>query len=147
MKSLKYAVEGTTDERTDCDCCGRSNLKSTVVLRDLESGDFVFFGVTCAAKAQGWTNKEVKSSVDAARVAKTKEALHFAMSHRLYAQCEALRPAERKVIEDCRVPYAERQSHPDVVAYRTIRAQLEAEVLATHPITFRDKVNTINVYC
>lgn len=52
-----YTFIGTTDERTTCDCCGRSDLKKTVVLKDVE-GDFVFFGSVCGARALGWTVKD-----------------------------------------------------------------------------------------
>lgn len=41
---------GTSDEVTTCDCCGKSNLKSTVAL-SIDEGDAVYFGVTCAARA------------------------------------------------------------------------------------------------
>lgn len=51
-----YKVKGITDERTDCDCCGKTNLKCTVALISLdadgnESGDVVYFGRQCAAMA------------------------------------------------------------------------------------------------
>lgn len=48
----RYEVAGTTDENTICDCCGKSNLKMTVVLRD-DEGEFRFFGRSCAALATG----------------------------------------------------------------------------------------------
>lgn len=41
---------GTTDEVTTCDCCGRSELKSTVAL-SIDDADPVHFGVVCAARA------------------------------------------------------------------------------------------------
>ena len=47
----RYSYLGTTDEHTTCDCCGKSDLKSTVGIRDLETGEDVFFGSTCAARA------------------------------------------------------------------------------------------------
>lgn len=51
-----YKVKGITDERTDCDCCGKQNLKCTVALIPLdadgnEAGDVVYFGRQCAAYA------------------------------------------------------------------------------------------------
>lgn len=48
-----YAAVGTTDENTTCDCCGKSNLKMTVVLKD-DEGNFHFFGRSCASRATGW---------------------------------------------------------------------------------------------
>lgn len=49
----RYTVAGITDERSTCDCCGKSGLKRVVVLLDLDTCDFVFFGTTCAARNTG----------------------------------------------------------------------------------------------
>jgi len=59
---LRYQYEGTTDEVTSCDCCGRANLKSTVVLTDLDEGIERFFGVVCAAKMLKVTSAEVRAN-------------------------------------------------------------------------------------
>lgn len=40
---------GITDEITGCDCCGKTNLKRTVVL-DID-GEVVHYGCDCASKA------------------------------------------------------------------------------------------------
>lgn len=71
-----YTVIGTTDENTTCDCCGKSNLKMTVVLRD-EAGEVVFFGRSCAAKATGWKSAYLSREILAAdsRVAAAREGL------------------------------------------------------------------------
>lgn len=49
-------VLGITDERTDCDCCGRRGLKCTVAIEQTDAegngtGDIVYYGRDCAAKA------------------------------------------------------------------------------------------------
>lgn len=49
----RYTVAGITDERDACDCCGKSGLKRVVVLLDLDSSEFVFFGTTCASRNTG----------------------------------------------------------------------------------------------
>lgn len=54
----KYERLGVTDERTDCDCCGRQNLKATVAMLDRESDEIVYFGRFCAARAEGWGVKQ-----------------------------------------------------------------------------------------
>ena len=41
---------GVTDEVTACFCCGKTNLKRTVVLRDAE-GQYSFYGSSCAKYA------------------------------------------------------------------------------------------------
>lgn len=48
----KLTVIGTTDDCTVCECCGRSGLKMTVVLRD-EDGNVTYYGRSCAARATG----------------------------------------------------------------------------------------------
>jgi hypothetical protein len=70
----RYEVLGTTDEQTVCDLCGRTDLKSTVALSDKESGETVFFGSDCAARATGWTLDEVKAQTVAADQAKRAAA-------------------------------------------------------------------------
>lgn len=46
---------GTTDECIECQRCGKTELKSTVVLEILDEdgngGEYTYFGSTCAAKA------------------------------------------------------------------------------------------------
>jgi hypothetical protein len=66
MATKQFKVLGTTDERTSCDCCGRANLKATVALEDIETGDIVYFGSACGARAAGWPMKAWKSEVKAA---------------------------------------------------------------------------------
>ena len=64
---------GITDEVDTCSCCGKTNLKRTVVFETTqewqgEGGDkFVFFGTTCATNAKSKAGKrfnDVRSSVN-----------------------------------------------------------------------------------
>ena len=53
-RGIRYI--GTTDNVTDCEHCGRTDLRSTVVLELLDAegngtGDVVHYGTTCAARA------------------------------------------------------------------------------------------------
>lgn len=65
-----YRVKGTTDEVTECELCGRQELKGTVVLAVLDADgneeDVVYFGASCGAKAAGWTTKVVRDAAKAA---------------------------------------------------------------------------------
>ncbi|MGW2213294.1 hypothetical protein [Streptomyces sp. NPDC001781] len=66
-----YRVKGTTDEVTECELCGKVELKGTVMLAPLdadgnEGGDVCYFGTPCAAKAAGWTVREVKAGIKSA---------------------------------------------------------------------------------
>lgn len=51
---------GTTDDVTTCDCCGRTNLKSTVAI-SIDDADPVYYGVTCAAHALNCSAKHVRA--------------------------------------------------------------------------------------
>ena len=51
-----YAIHGVTDEVTVCDCCGKRNLNTTVILEVVEgekAGELLHFGSHCAARAMG----------------------------------------------------------------------------------------------
>lgn len=59
--SRKFAFVGLTDEVTDCELCGKPNLKRTVVLLPLDQdggadGEAHFYGTACAALALGWSH-------------------------------------------------------------------------------------------
>jgi hypothetical protein len=70
-----YRVIGTTDESTECDLCGKVELKATVMLMPLDAdgnddGDVCYFGTSCAAKAAGWTVREVRAGIKRAAAEK-----------------------------------------------------------------------------
>jgi hypothetical protein len=54
------------DSVTTCDCCGRVNLKATVLLQS-DLGDLVHFGRTCAARNTGKTSQQITAEVRAER--------------------------------------------------------------------------------
>ena len=65
--SKRFGTRGTTGDITTCDCCGKSDLKSTVIIVGLdaggaETGDLRHYGSTCAAKALGIAHKAIKST-------------------------------------------------------------------------------------
>ena len=60
---------GTDDSVNSCDCCGRDNLKATVAF-ETESGDVVYFGVVCAAKATGTSSATIRLKAHVADEAK-----------------------------------------------------------------------------
>lgn len=92
---------GTTDERAECDCCGRANLKVTVALMFEGAADVVFYGTTCAAKALRMPAKEVKAAAKAADDAKAaaeravREAAWKAESDRWSAWLNSKVPSKR----------------------------------------------------
>ena len=72
---MSYTFIGTTDDTTTCDCCGKANLKKTVVLKNGE-GDVVFYGVNCAARALGQKRGAVSVQVDAVAYAQRLLAVY-----------------------------------------------------------------------
>jgi len=55
-------ILGITDDRTECDCCGKAGLKCTVALEHVDSegngtGEIVYFGRDCAARKLYGNNK------------------------------------------------------------------------------------------
>lgn len=53
----KFSIRGTTDEVCTCDCCGRTDLKYTVIM-DFD-GEVSYFGKTCAARRTGMKEAEI----------------------------------------------------------------------------------------
>lgn len=58
-----YTAIVTDDSVNTCDCCGRTNLKSTVVMQSSD-GDILHYGSTCAARNTGKTSKIIKQEID-----------------------------------------------------------------------------------
>ena len=54
---------GITDEITTCDCCGKSKLKKTFVIKD-DNGNINYYGSTCYARIMGIKPKDSKIKID-----------------------------------------------------------------------------------
>ncbi|PXY20844.1 hypothetical protein [Prauserella muralis] len=83
-----YRVNGTTADVTECELCGRVELKGTVVLEALDvegigTGEVVYFGAQCAARAAGWTVREVRKAAKSADDLRRRE---FAARFRAWAR-------------------------------------------------------------
>ena len=65
------------DSITTCECCGRTNLKATVLMQS-DLGELVHFGRTCAARNTGKTGQQITKEVRAER-----DAAHGRASNRL----------------------------------------------------------------
>lgn len=68
-------ILGTDDTVTTCDCCGKSNLKHTVIV-DVD-GEVFNYGSTCATRHTGLKPGQIKSAIEQkrldARAAASKE--------------------------------------------------------------------------
>src|SRR5688500_12030616 len=65
-----YRVLGTTDEVTECEHCGRVDLKGTIILgiTDVDGNveDRTYFGAVCGARAAGKPVKELRKEAASA---------------------------------------------------------------------------------
>ena len=57
--SARFRLLGICDDVTACDCCGKSDLKCTMALEELDAdgnavGE-VYYGRDCGARALGWS--------------------------------------------------------------------------------------------
>ena len=49
-------ILGVTDEQTECDRCGKVELRCTVILADADGVEAGRYGTSCAAKVLGWAS-------------------------------------------------------------------------------------------
>lgn len=68
MKAL-----GTDDSVTTCDCCGKSNLKFTVII-ERDGGDIVHYGQVCARRNTGKSQRTITGEINAHKAAKITAA-------------------------------------------------------------------------
>lgn len=89
MKAL-----GIDDSVTQCSCCGKSGLKSTVIV-ELDSGDIVNYGSVCATKNTGKSKSTISTEIKDHRKALVKSAkqeLHFSGAYLAYVSKLKVRP-------------------------------------------------------
>jgi hypothetical protein len=69
-ENIRWVATGTTDEITECDHCGRTDLKVTVHMvattPDGENDGEMWMGTTCAARMTGRKAAEIKKEAKAA---------------------------------------------------------------------------------
>jgi hypothetical protein len=63
---MGYTAICTDDSITTCDCCGRTNLKATVLMQS-DLGELVHFGRTCAARNTGKSSQQITKEIRAER--------------------------------------------------------------------------------
>jgi hypothetical protein len=64
---------GTDDSVTTCDCCGKTNLKSTVIIQ-LDSGEIVHYGSVCACRNTGKERKTILQEIKTYHTQQVKAA-------------------------------------------------------------------------
>jgi hypothetical protein len=124
-----YTFIGTTDEVLQCGCCGKDNLKSTIVLRNNESGEYVFLGSVCGARAMGWVVKDVnktakqadKERKQAIAIARHEHPMQVIMMTEIQKANDEKMPLEQRKIEAIRWREMDAQINADVTAQFAIR--------------------------
>ncbi len=58
---------GIDDAVNTCDCCGKTNLKSTVIMQ-LDDGEIVHYGSVCAGRNTGKDRKTMTSEIKQHRI-------------------------------------------------------------------------------
>lgn len=67
--TIRFQVRGINDDKSFCECCGKSGLQRVVWIEDMETGEIKHFGTSCALKpTKGFDCVEqIKSAIKAAK--------------------------------------------------------------------------------
>ena len=84
---------GTDDSVNTCDCCGKTNLKFTVMI-ELDSGAVVHYGQVCAGRNTGKTRPQISAEIKSHKAAQEDAARQVWRTHPAYL-AERARFAER----------------------------------------------------
>lgn len=76
-----FDILGTTDSIDTCDCCGRTGLKSTVIIRFADGAEPVHYGRTCAARYAGVKVSVVDRGIRSAQAIARAAAFAEAQAH------------------------------------------------------------------
>lgn len=101
--SPAFKVLGTTDDVTECEHCGRVELKGTIVLLPLDAdgnadADPVYYGAVCGARAAGTKTADLRKAASAADRAKVEAAR---AEHQRLATIESNRVAALRYTAEC----------------------------------------------
>jgi hypothetical protein len=130
IKTKLYTLVGISDEHTDCDCCGRSGLKRTMVLRPTDgtsadgSFDFVYFGTGCGAKALMWAEGEKPAK-------------------KMGADALARKAQEAQRMADMKRKSAEYQAQMEAHRLWPLVVETEARITTPEGMTFREHMNAL----
>jgi len=79
---------GTDDSINTCDCCGRTELKFTVLI-ELDDGEIVNYGQVCAGRNTGKTRPQMNAEMKSARAQAIEAARKEWFTSEAYAAEEA----------------------------------------------------------
>ena len=119
---------GTDDSVTSCDCCGKSNLKFTVI-SEMDNGDIAHYGQVCARRNTGKSQRDITTEIKAHKEAKIAAAREEWKAHPV-AIAERARYLERP------------RNLVGMLAYEFVRQATEAanevrsQLAAKHQVSF-----------
>lgn len=119
FKYLRYRILGTTDEITTCECCGRTDLKKTIVLDDYE-GNISHYGETCAAKLMKMKINDFKKEYNSSISQLRKDKQDFIKNHSLTIEMDK----EVDDINKIGMSFKERQEKGYTKKWAEIRCQV-----------------------
>jgi cell fate (sporulation/competence/biofilm development) regulator YmcA (YheA/YmcA/DUF963 family) len=76
---------GITDSINVCECCGKSDLKSTVAFQT-DAGDVVYYGKICASKHSHKSAKEINKELKSIKTIARQEAKEELINHPVYKE-------------------------------------------------------------
>lgn len=85
MANTTLRAIGTDDSVNTCDCCGKKNLKYTVVMVSTD-GETLHYGSTCAARNSGKAPKQIRAEISAHEQALNDAAMDEYRAHPLYLE-------------------------------------------------------------
>lgn len=91
-KEIMNKILGITNDVTQCECCGRNDLKSTVIIATEDSIIIGYFGSTCATGYVAGTGAEIEKR--AKRVTRERNELKAEIDH----QVASIMATERDLI-------------------------------------------------
>ncbi|MFI0822231.1 hypothetical protein ACH4TX_41655 [Streptomyces sp. NPDC021098] len=122
-----YRIKGTTTDTTTCNCCGRTNLRRTVILIPLdadgnEHGEVGYYGTGCAATLLTWTSNQISN---AAKHADTQAEIdrHYALE-RARRILTVFEPVEHAPIRQRAAAYRDSGLHVDG-PFTTVTQEIE----------------------
>lgn len=114
---------GTDDAVTTCDCCGKVNLKFTVII-ELDDGDIAHYGQVCAARNTGKASKVINDEIrDEAKRVRAAAAAELRASAEWQALRAKLQQRPRNLIGRAALDYILAEDAAETAARARIAAK------------------------
>jgi hypothetical protein len=119
---MTYTALRLDDSVTTCDCCGRTDLKATVLMQS-DEGALVNFGQVCAGRNSNKDRRQLKKEMAKAydvRVGSASNALRFSDEARTLRAYRLAAPWET-------IGWAAYEASPQVLAFAALKQRLATE--------------------